>query len=173
MGVVRGIYGNMTPAQVRAATAAATDSNVYDDAAKNSLSFLSIGGRQSVITLGSSYTYYDFDTNDIDGIVNKTLTEEESKVAVYDIIACLEMTPVDEFIYRDTYLGPSGYQLIMESHVAFDYIEDYLCIDVFSCKDFDVKKATDMIVEKFGFNEYKKNLIDRSFHPTSGQASVN
>lgn len=108
----------------------------------------------------------------IDGLVNKTLNEEESKKAVYELITCLEMTPVNEFVFRDTYLGPSGYQLIMESHIAFDYIEDYLCFDIFSCKDFDPEKATELTVEKFGFKEYKTNLMDRSFLPSSGWKSA-
>lgn len=103
----------------------------------------------------------------IDGIVNKMLTEEESKTAIHKLIVCLDMTPIDEFIYRGTYLGPSGYQLIMESHIAFDYINDYLCFDIFSCKDFDPVKATKLTVEEFGFTEYKTNIIDRGFHPTN------
>lgn len=101
----------------------------------------------------------------IDGKVSRILNYEESFSSIKDLIDLVEMTAVGEFVYTDTYLGPSGYQLIMESHIAFDYIEDYLCFDIFSCKNFLIDKTIEFVTRVFCYQEdFAVNVMDRGFH---------
>ena len=72
------------------------------------------------------------------------------------------------FIYR--YVGEkpedwgvSGFVLIAESHIAIHTFPDhgYVWVDVFSCKAFDGEGATDIIVEAFGLDRMKVNVLER------------
>lgn len=59
--------------------------------------------------------------------------------------------------------GISGFVLITESHITIHtFIEQqYASIDIFSCKDFDVKRAENIIAKKFEAKKVEKNLIMR------------
>lgn len=59
--------------------------------------------------------------------------------------------------------GISGFVLIAESHISIHTFvsQSYATVDVFSCKEFDTKKATDYLISKFNPQKVEKNLILR------------
>ncbi|MBI2856361.1 MAG: adenosylmethionine decarboxylase [Chloroflexi bacterium] len=69
-----------------------------------------------------------------------------------------------------TYVGPkgedwgvSGFVMIAESHISVHTFPEraYVNIDVFSCKDFDDKRALQQIKEAFSLDQAKVWVIDR------------
>jgi S-adenosylmethionine decarboxylase len=60
--------------------------------------------------------------------------------------------------------GLSGVVLIAESHIAFHTFPDqnnFLTVDIFSCKEFDVAEAVAKLVEIFKPTKYDHRLIMR------------
>jgi len=59
--------------------------------------------------------------------------------------------------------GVSGFVLIAESHISIHTFpcKNYLSLDIFSCKTFDVEKAINYIKETFEIKKYQMNLFDR------------
>ena len=53
--------------------------------------------------------------------------------------------------------------MIAESHISIHTFPDrqYVNIDIFSCKDFDDKKAIDRIIETFALEKIKVWIVDR------------
>ena len=62
--------------------------------------------------------------------------------------------------------GVSGIVLIAESHISIHTFPEkgYASVDIFSCKDFDVEQATDVIVSKLEAKTYEKNFFSRGRH---------
>ena len=62
-----------------------------------------------------------------------------------------------------TISGISGFVMIAESHISIHTFpeKDYVFIDVFSCKCFDVDKAVELIVKAFESKKYTKEVIVR------------
>jgi S-adenosylmethionine decarboxylase len=59
--------------------------------------------------------------------------------------------------------GISGFVMIAESHISIHTFpeKDYVFIDVFSCKGFDVESAVKLLVSAFGAKKYTKKVINR------------
>jgi len=59
--------------------------------------------------------------------------------------------------------GLSGIVLIAESHIAFHTFPDkgFLTVDIFSCKDFDVREAVGNIVDVFKPRSWDEQLLMR------------
>jgi len=59
--------------------------------------------------------------------------------------------------------GISGIIIIAESHLAFHTFPDkgFLTVDIFSCKDFDVRMAVEEIVDAFEPTHWDEQLIMR------------
>ena len=59
--------------------------------------------------------------------------------------------------------GVTGIVIIAESHISVHTFEkkDYVFVDVFSCKDFDVEVAEKYLVAQFESKEYDKFLQNR------------
>ena len=59
--------------------------------------------------------------------------------------------------------GISGFVMIAESHISVHTFpeKDYVFIDVFSCKSFDVEMALKLLVRAFGAKKYTKNVVMR------------
>ncbi len=59
--------------------------------------------------------------------------------------------------------GVSAFVLIAESHITIHTFGEqrFASVDIFSCKDFDVKKAENYLIEKFGAKKAEKNFIMR------------
>jgi S-adenosylmethionine decarboxylase len=62
--------------------------------------------------------------------------------------------------------GVSGIVLIAESHVSLHTFpeKNFVSLDIFSCKDFDVEAAVDIIASKFEAKTYEKNFLMRGRH---------
>ena len=74
--------------------------------------------------------------------------------------------------------GISGFVMIAESHISIHTFPDrqYVNIDIFSCKDFDDKRAIDKIVETFDLEKIKVWIVDRGLDQAtpdfSGQMAI-
>lgn len=72
--------------------------------------------------------------------------------------------------------GLSGIVLIAESHLAFHTFPDkgFITVDIFSCKEFDVRAAVDEIVKVFEPKSWDEQLImrGREFPRSIGKAGV-
>jgi len=70
--------------------------------------------------------------------------------------------------------GISGFVFIAESHIGIHtFVEqNYINIDIFSCKDFDTEKAIKDFRERFQLVKLRTCLIDRAW-PTTEPAMAN
>jgi S-adenosylmethionine decarboxylase len=59
--------------------------------------------------------------------------------------------------------GVSAFVLITESHITIHtFIADkFASVDIFSCNEFDVNKATNYFMEKLEANKVERNFIER------------
>jgi len=59
--------------------------------------------------------------------------------------------------------GISGFVLIAESHICVHTFvaQEYVSIDIFSCKNFDVQKAINYLINKFEAQKVEKHLFSR------------
>ena len=59
--------------------------------------------------------------------------------------------------------GVSGFVMIAESHISIHTFpeKDYVFIDVFSCKGFDVDSAVKLLVNAFGAKKHTEKVINR------------
>ena len=90
------------------------------------------------------------------------------------------MTKISEpFVFR--YVGDkpeewgvSGFVFIAESHISFHtFVErSYINIDVFSCRDFDIKHAINHFQERLHLTKYKSYLLNRDWS-ASGLTKAN
>jgi S-adenosylmethionine decarboxylase len=71
--------------------------------------------------------------------------------------------------------GVSGFVLIAESHIAIHTFPDrgYVWVDVFSCKPFEADGATDTIIDAFGLESIKSEVLERGLeYPHSVRAAT-
>ena len=61
--------------------------------------------------------------------------------------------------------GISGFVFIAESHISIHtYVErNYVNIDIFSCRDFDVDRAIKDVQGEFQLTKFRSNLISREW----------
>jgi S-adenosylmethionine decarboxylase len=59
--------------------------------------------------------------------------------------------------------GVTGFVVIAESHISVHTFQekDYVFIDLFSCKNFDVEKAAKYLIEAFEAKKVAKNILQR------------
>lgn len=59
--------------------------------------------------------------------------------------------------------GISGIVIIAESHISIHSFaeQEYINVDIFSCKPFDVEKAVSYLVKAYGAKKVERNLIMR------------
>ena len=59
--------------------------------------------------------------------------------------------------------GISGFVMIAESHISIHTFpeKDYVFIDVFSCKAFDVENAVRLLVDAFEAKKFTKKIVKR------------
>jgi len=59
--------------------------------------------------------------------------------------------------------GVSGFVMIAESHVSIHTFpeKDYVFMDIFSCRSFDVDRATELLSKVFGAKKLNKKVIKR------------
>lgn len=61
--------------------------------------------------------------------------------------------------------GVTGFVLLAESHISIHTYPEkgYFAFDIFSCKEFDTKKAIDYIKARFGIKKIRKDIIKRGY----------
>ena len=59
--------------------------------------------------------------------------------------------------------GVSGFVMVAESHIAIhtDVIADYVSVDIYSCKEFDLEKVEKYLVELFQAKYIEKRFMVR------------
>jgi len=59
--------------------------------------------------------------------------------------------------------GVSGFVLIAESHISIHTYPEkrYLSCDIFSCKEFDIARAIDIVKERFGIESVEHTVLAR------------
>jgi|SRR3989344_4697616 len=62
--------------------------------------------------------------------------------------------------------GVSGFVMIAESHISIHTFpdQDYVFIDIFSCKPFDIEKAIRYFADLFGIKEIKQHVVERGLN---------
>ncbi len=70
---------------------------------------------------------------------------------------------VDKFA---TTPGYSGFVMIAESHISIHTFpdQDYVFIDIFSCRPFDTEAAIDYLVKAFGAKRVETNMVKRGLN---------
>ena len=104
------------------------------------------------------------------GVERKKLTDKKSLSRLLENLPKqLKMRilrkPIVADISSDRYphTGYSGFVILLESHISFHTWpeENYVALDVYSCKDFDEKKAVQYIKKFFGAKNLKVKSIIR------------
>lgn len=83
--------------------------------------------------------------------------------------AKIEMTKImPPYVFRYDARNPedwgiSGFVLIAESHISIHTFpeKNYLSLDIFSCKEFDSKRAISYVKKLFGVQKSEVKLLDR------------
>ncbi|MDA1193335.1 MAG: adenosylmethionine decarboxylase [Candidatus Poribacteria bacterium] len=59
--------------------------------------------------------------------------------------------------------GISGFVMIAESHISIHTFPEkqYLSLDIFSCKAFDIAQAIELVSNAFGIDHYEHQVFDR------------
>ena len=59
--------------------------------------------------------------------------------------------------------GVSGFVMIAESHISIHTFpdQDYVFMDIFSCKEFEAEKAIKHLIGAFEATKYSKNIVKR------------
>lgn len=81
----------------------------------------------------------------------------------------IDMTPITQpYVFPYSGLVPedkgiTGIVIIAESHLSIHSFQEkeYTFIDIFSCKDFDVKKAVEYTVNIFKPESFEMNVVER------------
>lgn len=85
---------------------------------------------------------------------------------LYDIVKEINMNvlidPVLKFSYNEAWTGLIG---IITSHISFHYWtkEQYVQLDIYSCKEFDIEKAKAFLDKFWAASEQKILFINRQF----------
>ncbi len=82
------------------------------------------------------------------------------------IIGMTKIMPPYSIIYHGAVpkdWGISGFVMIAESHISIHTFpeKEFVFIDLFSCKMFDVEKAIKYLVDAFGIKDMDKEMVKR------------
>lgn len=102
----------------------------------------------------------------VDGMAAQWVTEAQVREF---LILCPSPAGIDmTVIAGPTIVGNAlegwctGYVIIVESHISVHSSGAVVCVDIFSCKSFDTKKATELVASSFELTEYRAQWIIRS-----------
>ena len=86
----------------------------------------------------------------LEGWVSRVLSEPELLDLLPRLIRGIKMTPIGPPVVHPHPWGPSGYQMMGESHFAFDYFyQKAVTMELFSCQEFDRQQAVAMLKGAF------------------------
>ena len=105
----------------------------------------------------------------LDGEVSEVLSDEALAAAMLRIVASIGMTALAPPVLTPHPWGPSGWVMLQESHLCYDYFyQRAVCVDLFSCRDFDVREAERLIMQEFKITMVTNRLsLQRGFAPTT------
>ncbi len=65
--------------------------------------------------------------------------------------------------FADGTEGISGFVMIAESHISIHTFpdQDYVFMDIFSCREFETENAIKYLIDAFGVKKYKTNILKR------------
>ncbi len=90
--------------------------------------------------------------------------EQELKYFLYSLVKEIDMQvlidPVTKFSHAQAWTGLIG---IITSHISFHYwtIEQYVQMDIYSCKEFDINKAKEFLDKFWLASEQKVLFVNR------------
>ncbi len=94
-------------------------------------------------------------------------------------LAMTKIMPPYVFRYQGTYpedWGVSGVVLIAESHISIHTFPEkqFVTLDIFSCKEFDIDQAVEVFLERFQPERYEKKVLmrGREFPRSSGSPRI-
>lgn len=86
----------------------------------------------------------------VDGWVSRVLSDAELMDLLPRLIRTIGMTPIGPTTVHPHPWGPSGWQMMQESHFAFDYFyQSAVTMELFSCQEFDLQQAVAMLKDGF------------------------
>lgn len=94
-----------------------------------------------------------------DGKVSRVLTCEDLAAILPELVKEIGMTPLGAPMTIDSAVGPSAIQFIIESHIAINYIGNFITTDIFSCKDFNAGAIARKLIEIFCISEVTFQLL--------------
>jgi len=98
--------------------------------------------------------------NDLPGIVGMT------KMTLPMVVPWLDKGATVE--------GYSGFVMISESHISIHTFpeKDYVFIDIFSCKPFEIEKAIDFFKQRLGIQKMTVNVVERGLDFPRGENGI-
>jgi S-adenosylmethionine decarboxylase len=83
-----------------------------------------------------------------------------------DVIGMTKIMPphIQQYLEKpDKLWGVSGFVIIAESHIAIHTFPErnFLTLDIFSCKDFDIDLAVSFVTDRFKIQRYDHNIFNR------------
>lgn len=91
--------------------------------------------------------------------------EEKLRIFFFDLIKEIDMQilidPVFKFSHNDAWTGLMG---IITSHISFHYwtVEQYVQLDIYSCKEFDIQKTKAFLDNFWEATEQKIIFLNRA-----------
>lgn len=94
-----------------------------------------------------------------EGLVSELVEQSKLLWLLPQIICSIGMTPIGEPLFQEHPWGPSGYQMMSESHFAYDYFyEEAVAITLFSCKPFPRQPTIDLLIREFHITRHLEPL---------------
>ena len=100
----------------------------------------------------------------IDGRCDPIPILETALPSLRGLCRCIKMSPLGPPIPRSVADGFTLVQIIIESHIVIHVQDNFINIDIFSCKPFDDKAAIRFCRGAFNIIEpFKHQVLDRKF----------
>ena len=86
----------------------------------------------------------------LDGEVSRLLALHQLEALLPHLVLSIGMTPVGGPCIKDHPWGPSGWQMMSESHIVFDYwYRRAVTIDLVCCRPFPVEETVELLKKSF------------------------
>jgi len=109
----------------------------------------------------------------VDGCSEANLASQKFiKKFLLELVSNVKMKPISKpfVIYynadKKSESGVTGIIILAESNITIHTYPDknWFCLDIFSCKEFEIKKTVNYIVDRLKVVNYKKKVIRRGFY---------